>query len=58
MNPPSITLTLRPKYNEQIRQLAKEQKIPLNKLISDIIIEYLDNKEKNIDNLQITKNFI
>ena len=47
MNPPSITLTLRPKYNEQIRQLAKEQKIPLNKLISEIIVEYLNNVNYN-----------
>ena len=44
--PESITVTLRPKYNKLIRDLAHEQNTSLNQLINKIIIEYLNKEEE------------
>ena len=41
--PASITITLRPKYNKEIRELAKQENVSLNFLISEIIMNFLLN---------------
>ena len=46
--PESITVTLHPKYNKIIRDIAKSKNTSLNILINKIIIKYLEeNYETN-----------